>query len=257
MLDIEQVLDLLWINSEKETVQTNNHHVNTQLSKLETHILREIDRFKVSYCLKMEIGFEDICGIHIQKLPSGKHNWALLVLKLSKKPNFFTRRIMCADETKNQVKQRSSDFTFNNVASKYDTHYIIGDERELKRILSLMIKGDADTGHIEKLYREGLSDISFPTKPAWQHLETPQKKVDRGVVTMPMKLLFEPKFICKEDELEEQENSKYYDSDEGTLPYNVSLTNYDAARKYERKQVSREDLEKENHSECADECFIQ
>nr|CAG4711758.1 unnamed protein product [Naegleria fowleri] len=258
-LDIEQVLELLLI----ENGENRSSSLPPQYSKLEKHIFSELDRFKVSYCLKMEICFEDICGIHIQKVPSGNRNWALMVLKVSKKPNFYIRRIMCTDTEKNQIRQRAIDFTPNHVASKYDTHYIIGDERELKRILELMIEADKDTGNIERLYHEGLSDISFPTKPAWEIPEITPNNASTSTtneLAYPLKFSLEPGFTLKEDEEEERQNATHYRTEDGILPFSVTVANFDqeTRRKYERVQLDLTDIEHASYSaEVADECFIQ
>ncbi|KAG2375138.1 hypothetical protein C9374_010142 [Naegleria lovaniensis] len=262
-LNIEQVLELLLIENSE-----NCSSLPPQYSKLEKYIFSELDRFKVSYCLKMEICFEDICGIHIQKVPSGSRNWALLVLKLCKKPNFYIRRIMCTDTEQNQIRQRTIDFTQDHVASKYDTHYIIGDERELKRMLAVMIESDKDTGNIERLYRQGLSDISFPTKPAWEAPETTPINSSSTTastsndIAYPLKLSLEPGFTLKEDEEEERQNSLHYRIEDGILPFNITVANLDqeTRRKYERVQLDLSDIEHTNatySAEVSDECFIQ
>jgi len=248
MLDIEHILDLIRVQPSEKTPRCG------QFSPLETHIFRELDRFKVSHCLKMEIAFGDICGMHIQKVPCTSHNWALLVLKLSRPPHFFVRRIMCSNSQRNEARKRQTDFTPNHVSSRYDTHYLIGEERELKRIVALMIEADRDVGHMEQIYRQGLPNIDFPTQPCWEVVPTQIQKQKKEMV-YPSKFCFESRYLCSEDEEEERQNELQYDSDEDSFPLQrmVSAMDEKMLYKYERRQseITKDDQVKTG------ECFIQ
>lgn len=86
------------------------------------HVTRELDRFKVSHMLIMEIPFENIAALHVQHILFNskleKRPRGLLVLDLKKKPVFKSRRISCDARNMSQEKIRT-DFTKDKQASQY------------------------------------------------------------------------------------------------------------------------------------------
>ncbi|KAL9657789.1 hypothetical protein ABK040_013127 [Willaertia magna] len=200
---------------------------NNLFYNFEMLFLRELDKYKVSSCLKIEIAFDIICGIHLQKLNNNVTNnlnnnksnnnnnlnynnhpdLALLVLKLKSPPKFFKRRIMCTNHKLNEL-STCKDFTRDNVASTVGTHYIIGEERELKRIVALMIEADKEVGHIEKVFKEGINnnnEIYFDRNNSEEGNNSPkeefeyEKKEDSKPI-LPQKYAFESIFFNEEDE---------------------------------------------------------
>ncbi|KAL9656825.1 hypothetical protein ABK040_004361 [Willaertia magna] len=184
------------------------------------NVMREIDRFKVSHVLMMSIHFDNIIGIHVQSFSHEDRKYSLLVLELNQRPSFYSKRIACFGSRYNKLKERT-DFTSERQASRYNRHYIIGDDREIKRIVALILESD-DSKRMKEIFKKGMQDIQFPSSTFEYNLEEESARVkqlsllnrdeedDEVSYAKPLNLEAEG-FINEEDEKEELD--KHYDSD--------------------------------------------
>ncbi|EFC45820.1 hypothetical protein NAEGRDRAFT_79330 [Naegleria gruberi] len=218
---------------EKEVLESYIVESSASKESFNDQVSREFDRFKVSHALWMEIDYGDIIGIHLQKTSTPKsiqdHPLGLLVLLLSKKPKFLTRRIACTDQQLNTLRERA-DFTNDKQASLYNRHYIIGDYRELKRVLSVILQSD-DSGRLSRIYQDGMENI-FETEPIWSYDPSEDDKfIDPSKDTIDEENLVralpdEEGFFEAEDEEEEALYELEYDSDIGEFDFKNLGTTY-------------------------------
>nr|CAG4717703.1 unnamed protein product [Naegleria fowleri] len=201
--------------SEKQYLENILMTSSVNAKTFNTEVLRDFSRFKISHMLSIEIDYEDIIGIHLQKVPISKsiqdHPLGLLVLDLKQKPKFYTKRIYCTEFERNESRERT-DFTKNKQASQYSKHYIIGDDRELRRILSVMIHSD-NSGRLAQIYEQGMQDISFQNEPSWTMEEQIPKKRENQEMVIPFNPDLPEGFLVYEDEEEEMMNHANYDSE--------------------------------------------
>ena len=155
-------------------------------------MFREFERLKNSIVLAMEINFKQITGIHFQKVDGidskiMPNPLSLLVLDLAVPTNiFYTRRVSCNDPSRNRWTQRN-DFTTNKQASIHLRHYIMGDERELSRLLAIMIISDSSK-NILNIYTNGMKSISMTSLPTRNPLNSTLKDTKLASLFVKMNL---------------------------------------------------------------------